>query len=114
MQTLRQCLAIPATEVELAEPNFARRVDRLASGGAAAASAATSASQAAASGSAFSFLPDDPYFLSSAGWHLRQVAAPLAWATSKGSSNVSFPAAGSAWIPTAAGRPKQLSLTPVF
>ncbi|KAL4438457.1 hypothetical protein ABPG77_000105 [Micractinium sp. CCAP 211/92] len=85
-QKLAQLRALP--EVELAEPNFARRVDRLASGGAAAASAATSASQAAASGSAFSFLPDDPYFLSSAGWHLRQVAAPLAWATSKGSSNV--------------------------
>lgn len=75
-------------EVELAEPNFARRVER--PGGAAATAAATSvSSQAAAGGSAFTFLPNDPDFLSSEGWHLRQVAAPLAWATSKGGHNVS-------------------------
>lgn len=84
-QKVAQLNALP--EVELAEPNFARRVER--PGGAAATAAATSvSSQAAAGGSAFTFLPNDPDFLSSEGWHLRQVAAPLAWATSKGGHNI--------------------------
>ncbi|KAL4431338.1 hypothetical protein ABPG75_006594 [Micractinium tetrahymenae] len=105
-------------EVELAEPNFARKIDRPAAAAAAAGAAsfdlsvvdqpcqpggassrtccsgsdataaAALATQAAAGSSSFSFLPDDPNFLNGNGWHLHQVAAPLAWATSKGSSAV--------------------------
>lgn len=79
----REWLSVPAG-VDLAEPNFARRVGSPSGGAAAAAAAAR-----VAAGGAFSFMPDDPDFLTNNGWHLRRVAAPLAWATTKGSSNVS-------------------------
>lgn len=80
-QKVAQLNALPG--VDLAEPNFARRVGSPSGGAAAAAAAAR-----VAAGGAFSFMPDDPDFLTNNGWHLRRVAAPLAWATTKGSSNV--------------------------
>ncbi|PSC74673.1 alkaline phosphatase isoform A [Micractinium conductrix] len=83
-------------DVELAEPNFARRPDRPAA--AAAASGATGAPRAlleaaaassAAAAAGFTVFPNDPSFFDiDKGWHLRRVGAPLAWATTTGSRDV--------------------------
>lgn len=91
------CLLLPRStvraEVEVAEPNWARRlIVPQRSAGAAAASrraAAMAAGTARPAATPGAVLPNDlePEFLGPL-WHLYRVSAPLAWATTRGSRAV--------------------------